>query len=65
MLSPTYVFTEKLNALNEHHCDFALSVPAVRAVREQLDWDRLATATADNDFASAFLFLAHRLGLTS
>ena len=65
VLSPTYVLTEKLNALNEHHCDFASLVPAVRAVREQLDWDRLATATTDNDFAAAFLFLADRLGLTA
>ena len=65
VLSPTYVLTEKLNALNEHHCDFASLVPAVRAVREQLDWHRLATATADNDFAAAFLFLADRLGITA
>ena len=65
VLSPTYVLTEKLNALNEHHCDFASLVPAVRAVREQLDWPRLVTATADNDFAAAFLFLADRLGITS
>src|SRR6478736_6394939 len=64
VLPPTRVLTEKLNALNEHHCDFASLVPAVRAVREQLAWPRLAAATADNDFASAFLFLADRLGLT-
>ena len=42
VLPPTYVLTEKLNSLNEHHCDFASLVPAVRAVREQLDWHRLA-----------------------
>jgi hypothetical protein len=65
VLPPTYVLTEKLNALNEHHCDFASLVPAVRAVREQLDWPRLAAATADNDFAAAFLFLADRLGISS
>jgi hypothetical protein len=65
VLSPTYVLTEKLNSLNEHHCDFSSLVPAVRAVREQLDWPRLVTATADNDFAAAFLFLSDRLGLTS
>jgi hypothetical protein len=65
VLAPTHVFTEKLNALNEHHCDFASLIPGVRAVREQLDWDHLRTATKDNDFATAFLFLADRLGLTS
>ena len=64
VLLPQHVLTEKLNALTEHHCDFASLLPAVRAVREQLDWDRLRTATADNDFAAAFLFLADRMGLT-
>lgn len=64
VLAPTNVLTEKLNALNEHNCDFAALIPGVRAVREQLDWDRLRIATKDNDFASAFLFLADRLELT-
>jgi hypothetical protein len=65
VLAPTHVLTEKLNALNEHSCDFASLIPGVRAVREQLDWEYLRTSTKDNDFASAFLFLADRLGLTS
>lgn len=65
VLAPTHVLTEKLNALNEHNCDFAALVPGVRAVREQLDWSHLRTATKGNDFAAAFLFLADRLGLTS
>ena len=65
VLAPTHVLTEKLNALNEHNCNFASLVPGVRAVREQIDWSHLRTATADNNFAAAFLFLADRLGLTS
>ncbi|MGZ5377359.1 MAG: hypothetical protein ACXWD8_04865, partial [Mycobacterium sp.] len=64
VLDPTRVLTEKLNSINEHNCDFAALVPAVRAVREKLDWDHLRTATKDNDFAAAFLFLADRLELT-
>ncbi|MFI5509199.1 hypothetical protein ACIA48_17160 [Mycobacterium sp. NPDC051804] len=64
VLAPTYVLTEKLNALNEHNCDFAALIPGVRAVREQVDWDHLRTATKDNDFATAFLFLADRLRLS-
>jgi hypothetical protein len=64
VLAPTNVLTEKLNALNEHSCDFAALMPGVRAVREQLDWDHLRIATKDNDFAAAFLFLADRLELT-
>jgi hypothetical protein len=64
VLPPTEVLREKLNSLNEHHCDFATLLPAVRAVREQLDWERLRTETADNPFAAAFLLLADRLELT-
>jgi hypothetical protein len=65
VLSPTRVLTEKLNALNEHNCDFAAMLPGVRAVRERIDWEELRSATAENPFAAAFLFLADRLDLTS
>ena len=64
VLPPTVVVTEKLRSLNEHHCDFAAMLPAVRAVREQVDWDAVRVATADNDFAAAFLTLIDRLGIT-
>jgi hypothetical protein len=64
VLSPTHVLTEKLNSLNEHHCDFAALLPAARAVREQVDWDRLRAGTLENDFAVAFLVLTDRLGIT-
>ena len=64
VLSPTHVVTEKLNSLNEHHCDFTALLPAVRAVREQVDWHRLRANTAENDFAVAFLVLTDRLGIT-
>jgi hypothetical protein len=64
VLSPTHVITEKLNALNEHHCDFAALLPVVRAVREQVDWDRLRADTSQNDFAVAFLVLTDRLSVT-
>ena len=64
VLSPTHVITEKLNSLTEHHCDFAALLPAVRAVRERVDWDQLRADAGENDFAVAFLVLAERLGLT-
>ena len=54
---------QKLRSLGEHHCDFAALLPAVRAIRELLDWDLIKAQTADNDFAVAFLVLAGRLGL--
>jgi hypothetical protein len=65
VLAPTEVLTEKLNALNEHYCDYTTLLPAVRAVREHLDWRRLRADTAENPFAAAFLFLADRLGLSA
>jgi hypothetical protein len=64
VLSPTRVVTEKLNSLSEHHCDFAALLPAVRAVRERVDWARLRADTAENDFAVAFLVLTDRLGIS-
>jgi len=63
VLPPTTVFIQKLRALTEHYCNFARLLPAARAIREQLDWNRIAAETADNDFAVAFLVLAARLGL--
>jgi len=56
---------QKLCALTEHHCDFASLLPSVRAVREQVDWDRVRADTAGNDFAAAFLVLVERLGITA
>lgn len=64
VLPPTEVITEKLLSLNEHHCNFAKILPGVRAVREQVDWSHVRKATADNDYAVAFLVLADRLALT-
>lgn len=64
VLPPTEMIIVKLRSLSEHHCDFAALLPAVRAVREQLDWPRIRRATADNDFAVAFLVLSDRLGIS-
>lgn len=63
VLPPTMVLVQQLRALHEHYCDFARLLPAVRAVRERLDWQTIKTLTADNDYAVAFLVLADRLGL--
>lgn len=65
VLPPTVVFIQRLRALTEHYCDFAKLIPGARAVREQLDWDRIAAETADNAFAVAFLVLVDHLGLRS
>ena len=65
VLAPTQVVAEKLLSLNEHHCDFAALLPAVRAVREQVDWNKVRAQTAGNPFAAAFLFLIDRLDITA
>ncbi|OBH19063.1 nucleotidyltransferase [Mycobacterium sp. E3247] len=64
VLPPTMVLIQQLRSLGEHYCDFARLLPAVRAVRERLDWDQIRAQTADNDYAVAFLVLIERLGLT-
>ena len=64
VLDATQLTIVRLRSLSEHYCDFAALLPATRAVREQLDWPRIATETADNDFAVAFLVLTERLGIS-
>ena len=64
VLPPTEMVSVKLRSLTEHYCDFAALLPAVRAVRERLDWTRIRKETADNDFAVAFLVLTDRLGIS-
>jgi hypothetical protein len=64
VLCATDVLTSKLNALDEHYCDYAKLLPVARAMREQVDWDRVREDTAGNDFAVTCLFLLDRLGIT-
>lgn len=63
VLSATVLMVHKLSALEEHACDFGRALPVARAVREQVDWAEVRSATADNDFAVAFLVLLERLGV--
>lgn len=65
VLPPTKVVTVKLLSLNEHHCDFAALLPAVRAVRERVDWAQVRAETTGSHFAAAFLLLTDRLAITS
>ena len=64
VLSATDVMTAKLNALDEHYCDYSKLLPVARALREQVDWDRVRADTAENDFAVTGLFLLDRLRIT-
>lgn len=63
VLSATKLLIQKLLAMDEHMCDLAMVLPVARALREQIDWDRVRAETSHSDFAAAFLFLAERLGL--
>ena len=61
VLPPTDILIAKLNALSEHYCDFAQLLPVVRPIREQLDWDRIRSATDGHPYAESFLILLERL----
>jgi hypothetical protein len=65
VLSATDVLTSKLNALDEHYCDYSKLLPVARALREQVDWDRVRQDTTQNDFAVTALFLFDRLNITT
>lgn len=63
VLSATDLMTSKINALDEHYCDYSRLLPVARALREQVDWDELRKGTAGNAFGAAFVFLLERLGI--
>jgi hypothetical protein len=64
VLHATEIISQKLRSLSEHYCDFAPLLAQTRAVREQLDWDRLRRDVAEQDYGLAFVFLADRLGIS-
>lgn len=64
VLPPTPIMVAKLGSLSEHYCDFATLLPAVRALRELLDWPVVREATAGSPFAEAFLLVTDRLGIS-
>ncbi|HSU02238.1 MAG TPA: nucleotidyltransferase family protein [Nocardioides sp.] len=61
VLSATEVVVQKMLALDEHYCDFGPMIAVVRALREQVDVDRVREETAHSPYASALLFLLERL----
>ena len=63
VLEATDIVVTKLMALDEHYCDYGRVLPVARALREQVDWDRVHNAVAGNDFAAVFLVLLDRLGI--
>jgi hypothetical protein len=65
VLSATELMADRLNAMEEHACDFGRVLPVARAVREQVDWAVVAEESKENPFATAFLFLLRQLGIVT
>lgn len=57
----TDLVVDKLLVLGPHRCDFTELLPMARALREQVDWERVAAETAESPYAEAFLLLVKRL----
>jgi hypothetical protein len=57
------VFVTKLMALSEHALRFEGVLQMARALREQVDWERVRSATASSPFARAFFTMAEGLGV--
>ncbi|WP_082659784.1 nucleotidyltransferase family protein [Cellulomonas sp. B6] len=64
VLPATDIISAKMRVLGEHYCDFTWLLPMARALREQIDWERVREEIAGQPYARAFLFLADELGLT-
>jgi hypothetical protein len=63
VMPATYVMTSKLLVLDGHRCDFSALLPFARALREQIDWEKVRGATKHSPYAEAFLVLVERLDL--
>ncbi|WP_231619077.1 nucleotidyltransferase family protein [Nonomuraea sp. SBT364] len=63
VLEATDLVISWLLPLSEHACDYGALLPQVRALREQVDWPRVAAVVATSPYASTFLTLLERLGV--
>jgi hypothetical protein len=61
VLGATDLMASKINALDEHYCDYSRLLPVALSLREQVDWNEVRAAVAGNDFGLAFLFLLERM----
>ena len=57
------VLFTKLNSLNEHYLDFSSALQIARALREQVDWERLRERTSGSPYAAAFFCLLDELDI--
>ncbi|MFD0884598.1 hypothetical protein ACFQ08_08535 [Streptosporangium algeriense] len=63
VLEATDLVITWLLPLSEHSCDYGSLLPQVRALREQVDWGRVAAVVQDSPYALTFLTLLERLGV--
>ncbi|WP_055479548.1 nucleotidyltransferase family protein [Sphaerimonospora mesophila] len=61
VLEATDLVVSWILPLSEHTCDYGSLLPMVRAMREQVDWDRVAAIVAPSPYASTFVTLLERL----
>jgi hypothetical protein len=57
------VMITKLMAISEHHLRYDGLLAIARALREQIDWAHVRSATASSPFARAFFVLLEGLGI--
>jgi hypothetical protein len=57
------ILISKLMALTEHHIAFDSVLELVRALREQIGWERVRAETSSSPYARAFFTLVEGLGL--
>lgn len=63
VMSAGDVLVSRLLAIDEHHIDYTSHVAIARALREQIDWNGLATRVAESPYARGFLALTRELGI--
>jgi hypothetical protein len=63
ILSGSELLVHSLGTLNDQECDFAEPLRLVRAIREQIDVERVRAEMKDSPYARAFLFLAEELNI--
>jgi hypothetical protein len=57
------VLITKLMALTEHSLRYETLLAIARALREQIDWERVRVSTASSPFARAFFVMVEGLGI--
>ncbi|MEU6711718.1 nucleotidyltransferase [Nonomuraea sp. NPDC046802] len=65
VLEATDLVISWLLPLSEHACDYGALLAPVRALREQVDWPRVAAVMESSPYAATFITLLERLNVLS